>query len=242
MVYDTLCYPLTGLVVEVIGESTEDTLKYVSEGTDSVWGGYGPAGIKVTDGTTYWSIIEYRIKENADTLNYTPHRVLLIDTTVTPDDTFETWYSYDGDYPYPSGEDTVGKACITPRSSDTLWRYQYATITNYPSGGKKCDPPNIGPTAKVDEAGLTNNIKLTITPNPFTHEVKISYKRGGNLPVELVIFDVSGRKVFDTKLPINSHVFSWDGRDMGGKKVGSGIYFLHFKTTRGTLTRNIILL
>jgi flagellar hook assembly protein FlgD len=65
-------------------------------------------------------------------------------------------------------------------------------------------------------------------PNPFNPKTVISYELPQTSQVQLVIYDVAGRVVrtlVDGQRPAGSHGAEWDGRDDGGRPVGSGIYF-----------------
>jgi hypothetical protein len=65
-------------------------------------------------------------------------------------------------------------------------------------------------------------------PNPFNPKTVISYDLPQTSQVQLVIYDVAGRVVrtlVDGQRPAGSHGAEWDGRDDGGRPVGSGIYF-----------------
>jgi hypothetical protein len=65
-------------------------------------------------------------------------------------------------------------------------------------------------------------------PNPFNPKTVISYDLPQTSQVQLVIYDVAGRVVrtlVDGEKPAGSHGAEWDGRDDGGRPVGSGIYF-----------------
>jgi hypothetical protein len=65
-------------------------------------------------------------------------------------------------------------------------------------------------------------------PNPFNPATTVSYdlKRGGR--VRLDVFSVTGRKIralADRVEPAGTHRVDWDGRDDGGARVSSGVYF-----------------
>ncbi len=67
-------------------------------------------------------------------------------------------------------------------------------------------------------------------PNPFNSVTVIRYgiPYGEVAKVKLTIYDILGRKVkkfFAGEKKGGFHQFRWDGRNNGGEKVGSGIYF-----------------
>jgi hypothetical protein len=69
-------------------------------------------------------------------------------------------------------------------------------------------------------------------PNPFNPKTAIAYDMPQAGYVQLAIYDVTGRVVrtlWDGGQVAGSHVAEWDGRDDGGRSVGSGIYFCVMK-------------
>jgi hypothetical protein len=86
---------------------------------------------------------------------------------------------------------------------------------------------------------------LSITPNPFATSATISLSGMGHGAehVELMIYDITGRKVRDLILYPSSLTLeaTWDGRDDVGKQVSPGIYFATLRSGQFTTTRKIIL-
>ncbi|MBT3589613.1 MAG: T9SS type A sorting domain-containing protein [Candidatus Marinimicrobia bacterium] len=69
-------------------------------------------------------------------------------------------------------------------------------------------------------------------PNPFNGAVQFSFNMKGTNPVEFAIFDLTGRKVSDRLILPNAsgtYQISWNGTDMRGVDLSSGIYFYQFK-------------
>ncbi|RMF60153.1 MAG: hypothetical protein D6748_04730 [Calditrichaeota bacterium] len=69
-------------------------------------------------------------------------------------------------------------------------------------------------------------------PNPFNPATTIEFHVPQRAFVELVIFDILGRKVktlVNTELVPQVYRMEWDGRDESGKPVATGIYFYRFK-------------
>lgn len=58
----------------------------------------------------------------------------------------------------------------------------------------------------------------------------------------LEIFDVRGRSVrtlLDREMTAGTHAAHWDGRDDGGNRLSSGVYFYRLTTPAGTKTRKM---
>jgi hypothetical protein len=65
-------------------------------------------------------------------------------------------------------------------------------------------------------------------PNPFADVARVAFALPVAAPVELAVYDVSGRLVrmlADGPMPAGRHVREWDGRDEQGRRVSSGVYF-----------------
>lgn len=86
---------------------------------------------------------------------------------------------------------------------------------------------------------------LNAHPNPFNPEVTIGYGVPGNLPVELAIFDLSGRRVKTLESgskPNGAYVATWHGDDDRGQGVASGVYFSRLTVGGKTLTHKLVML
>lgn len=82
-------------------------------------------------------------------------------------------------------------------------------------------------------------------PNPFSRATRIAFDLPRAGPVELMIYGVNGRLirrlVNDTR-EAGRHTADWDGRDDGGEKVGSGIFFYQLVAPGVEESRRMILL
>ncbi|MDP2808158.1 MAG: FlgD immunoglobulin-like domain containing protein, partial [bacterium] len=60
--------------------------------------------------------------------------------------------------------------------------------------------------------------------------------------VNLCIYNVQGQLVktlVNTAQPAGRHQAQWDGRDAGGNKISSGIYFARLEAEGRTITRTL---
>jgi len=84
---------------------------------------------------------------------------------------------------------------------------------------------------KKDQRAKTTDMKLTASPNPFTASTTIHLKGAqahkNTKAQEIEIFEISGRKIRSI-MPCDgcSGALLWDGKDVEGKEVKAGIYFL----------------
>jgi hypothetical protein len=70
----------------------------------------------------------------------------------------------------------------------------------------------------------------SIYPNPFNSQCKIEITTAGVEQVNLTIYDMLGRKVrtlLNNSVSPGIHEISWDGKDLQGKMVASGVYIFN---------------
>jgi len=93
-------------------------------------------------------------------------------------------------------------------------------------------------------------LKMSTSPNPFSTKTEIrcqvpGLREGTNtynlIPITLRIYDASGRLV--KRLTIDDlrlTNLSWDGRDMKGRNVVPGIYFIQLKNSQNSITKKLV--
>ncbi|GAI78161.1 unnamed protein product, partial [marine sediment metagenome] len=86
---------------------------------------------------------------------------------------------------------------------------------------------------------LSNNI--SVYPNPFSDRLEIRLRMDD---ISLKIYDVSGRLIKSFQLPtaysLLPTVFKWDGRDIDGKRVSGGVYFLKLRAGEYNTTSKLL--
>ncbi|MFC1550187.1 FlgD immunoglobulin-like domain containing protein [Candidatus Neomarinimicrobiota bacterium] len=87
---------------------------------------------------------------------------------------------------------------------------------------------------KNDEILNSSSVPIEFTiekayPNPFNPVVNIRYGLPETSPVHIVIYNLAGHLVLDYNIGEKSagwHDFQWNGTDVSGNHLGSGIYFV----------------
>ncbi|MBU1947093.1 MAG: right-handed parallel beta-helix repeat-containing protein, partial [Candidatus Eisenbacteria bacterium] len=85
-------------------------------------------------------------------------------------------------------------------------------------------------------------------PSPFRSSTTLTYQvpgSGGREPVSLSIYDAGGRlvrRLVDTEQSAGIHSVAWDGRNLAGARVTSGVYFCRLDLLGRSETRPLILL
>ena len=92
-----------------------------------------------------------------------------------------------------------------------------------------------------DHAMLLGN-----APNPFNPATVIAFELAGIAGVDLRIHDVAGRLVWvllaGEEMAPGRHEVVWDGRDSGGRRAASGVYFCRMVTTEGSETQRMVMM
>ena len=93
-------------------------------------------------------------------------------------------------------------------------------------------------------------LKLNAWPNPFISSsnqrnsaLTISYNIPQNQNAEIAIYNVRGEKINEFRnLRGSEGEVTWNGSDLSGKKVPSGIYFYQLNSARNSLSKKMILM
>jgi hypothetical protein len=108
----------------------------------------------------------------------------------------------------------------------------------------------IGRSVRVNEAGSSgvNSDRPLVfalyrnAPNPIQAQTVIRYDLPKSTEVELAVYDVAGRRVrtlADGVMGPGVFAATWDGRDAGGRAVGSGVYFYRLRAGAFEATRKM---
>jgi hypothetical protein len=104
-------------------------------------------------------------------------------------------------------------------------------------GGEATEP------APANAASLSNG--LLCTPNPFNAKTNIAYAVRRNGPVDLRVYDLAGRQVKQLVAsvwqPAGLYQVTWDGRDVHGRHVASGVYLCRLVSERDQKTARLVL-
>jgi hypothetical protein len=81
-------------------------------------------------------------------------------------------------------------------------------------------------------------------PNPFNPVTTFSFCLPSDVPVNLAVHNLLGRKVttlVNEILPAGTHEIRWNGVSSAGHPTASGVYFARFKAGDYTITRRIVI-
>jgi len=86
---------------------------------------------------------------------------------------------------------------------------------------------------------------IAVSPNPTSHYVRLTYSQpapGGTITVQ--VYDLHGRLIarpFAGHRPAGTWQTSWDGTDVHGRALASGVYLVEIKSERQSLIRRVVL-
>jgi hypothetical protein len=131
-----------------------------------------------------------------------------------------------------------GDVYVTGDVSNALYRFPKNVITDVvPTVVKQS--ANIG-AALPAHYSLSQNY-----PNPFNPSTTIRFELPEAGHVALTVYNMSGQEVArlaDESLGAGSYLAEWDGRDMSGELVSSGVYLYRLKAGEYTATRRMIMM
>ena len=123
-----------------------------------------------------------------------------------------------------------------PRMHLNLWKLEATPATNQEVVFTDF---NFIPEGGMSAADLADNFHpapnshlFAATPNPFNPQTQLRFELIEASTIQLDIYDLSGRLVrslVDDYLDSGEHHAIWDGRDQGGKRVGSGVYLVRLR-------------
>jgi hypothetical protein len=90
-----------------------------------------------------------------------------------------------------------------------------------------------------------SGVRLSAAPNPFNPRTTLvlSIAVAGSVTIE--VFNAAGRRleiVHQGELEAGEHAFHWDGRDRGGNRLPSGIYFVRARAARLQTVLKLVML
>ena len=138
---------------------------------------------------------------------------------------------------------------LSAYSGPVLLRFRFASNEQYGFTGWYIDDISITTEQATGEEDIPSapavNALRSVYPNPFNPSTTIVYEVSRRSPVQLKIYDVSGRAVrtlVSDSFDPGVKKAVWDGRDDRGNTVSSGVYFCRLKIGIYTATARLVLL
>ena len=96
-----------------------------------------------------------------------------------------------------------------------------------------------------DPADIPSTLNLTISPNPFNPYTTFNFSLPEASHTKLAIYNIKGQLVqllIDDILPAGNHTHIWNGSNLQGSNLSSGIYLLTLETETSLSSKKITLL
>jgi len=101
----------------------------------------------------------------------------------------------------------------------------------------------VAPIGVVENNTRRITSTLRVSPNPLRNRTDINFIITQASPVDLTVFDVTGRIVKNlirARAQAGNYTFAWDRTDNLGRPVQSGVYFCRLTTIQGSSAKNLI--
>jgi hypothetical protein len=152
--------------------------------------------------------------------------------------------------PYPSNPDTILIDNNVTRTFDPAMN-QYVTVSgvlDLSFGTFRIQPRGnadivVNPTLGVENP-LPTGVSFAVTPNP-ARSSRVTFGLPKRDRVQIGVYDLAGRKravLADGEYPAGTHTLDWDGKDLDGNPVGSGVYFYQLQISGQTHNRRGVLI
>jgi hypothetical protein len=97
-----------------------------------------------------------------------------------------------------------------------------------------------------EPVGVTPRLALhTCRPNPFKEGTLVSFDLPDEIEAEVRVYDVAGRMVrtlHDGPGDAGPNLVNWDGTNVSGDRVASGVYFIKLSASGDSRTQKVVLL
>jgi hypothetical protein len=127
-----------------------------------------------------------------------------------------------------------GNEMVLLKRDSTTVSWNASTIGNY----------RFDATTYITEVERINNAEVKIYPNPFKGAVRIRYELPVADKVTVEILDMQGRTIRSwpqTQNPAGSHELLWQTSDNGGKAIPAGTYICRITTTKGSVSKMMVM-
>ena len=139
------------------------------------------------------------------------------------------------------GNNGAGAGAIQDTGGN-LFQQDTAATDSGQAGSDGSGAPGEDTGAGTDTA--TTLLGVECQPNPFHLATTLRFRLSEAGPVDLSVFDTSGRRVsqlVNGRLEARDHEVTWNGSDGLGRKVSAGLYLVRLRTTQSEVTERVVL-
>lgn len=81
-----------------------------------------------------------------------------------------------------------------------------------------------------------------IYPNPFRDQVNIALDAKAGDTIKVAVYNLRGERIHQQELGSGQRQLSWDGRDLSGRQMPTGVYFIRFSTGQSQVSSKLLLI
>ena len=139
-------------------------------------------------------------------------------------------------------------SAISPLGTDSVFVYILFVQPTTLGGAAWVDDltfQNLGLTAADDFTPVATFNLRRVAPNPFSPSTRIEFALPRRGPVDIAVYDVSGRRVatlLHGEVDAGIHDVAWNGKNSQGASVAAGVYWCVIKTPEGQKSRSLVLM
>ena len=108
--------------------------------------------------------------------------------------------------------------------------------------------PDMGAFESDDSSTIVDDnticpMSLSNSPNPFNSSTTIHYSLSKPSHVSLAIYSITGQKILDLlekTLPVGNYQAQWNGKDISGNSVSSGVYIIRLNTGMHSVSKRAL--
>lgn len=165
-------------------------------------------------------------------------RTLIYDIAVTPDEKMIFAATEVGPYMYISEDNYWYDISGSFAPDQIYWSVEWlpekqtARFGTYGRGIWDFKIHSFTSIAEHNNRNIENNLKISVSPNPFYENVNITINTQVELKADVLIYDIEGRKVKEINshiLNVGENIITWDGKNFNGIKMPQGIYLVIVK-------------
>lgn len=117
-------------------------------------------------------------------------------------------------------------------------------ITGVHNNSARLGSPQLPKVIEVSNQKLKPQVRLDVSPNPFSYQVKIAFSLTQTQAASLAIFNLQGqmiRQFQEGTLEAGEHQSIWDGADESGAQLPNGMYLVQLRSGAVVVNQKVIL-
>lgn len=152
------------------------------------------------------------------------------------------WQTNQEIFSFPELYDRKSQITIQTGVGDSLYAVLWFQSTNEDEKYLFLGKGLAQPVSVSDETNVPLALSVNCYPNPFAEKLSLSIQTNKSTPLDIAIYNLKGQKLktwHQHKADPNG-TLSWDGKDLSGKDVANGIYFIKINAGKQNLVQKVL--